>query len=140
MRSHTYDFEAKDVIRLAGLPLVPVVVFAAVMHVAALFHLLPRPRPNLDVDRTLIIHKAEASGLRSDAEVLLLGDSSCLMDVSAVQLGQQTGRPALNLGTLSYLDMDAHATLLKRFVTANPNQLKAVVLLLHSEALRRPAP
>src|SRR5687767_4712339 len=69
-----------------------------------------------------------------------MGDSSCLMDLSAVKLSAAIGRPALNLGTLSYLDLNAHARLLQRFVGANPNQLKAVVLLLHPEALRRPAP
>lgn len=140
MRSHTYDFQSVDLLRMLGLPLVPVLVFTGLMHCGARLNLLPRPRATLDVDRTILIHKAEASGSKSDAGVLLMGDSSCLMDVSALQLGEQVGRPVLNLGTLSYLDLDAHATLLKRFVAANPDQLKAIVLLLHPEALRRPAP
>lgn len=140
MRSHTYDFQTADLMRMLGLPLVPVLAFAAFMHVGVRLHLLPRPRPNLDVDRTILIHKVEASGSRSDAKVVLIGDSSCLMDVSALQLSEQLGQPVLNLGTLSYLDLEAHATLLKRFFAANPNQVKAVVLLLHPEGLRRPAP
>jgi hypothetical protein len=126
--------------RLLALPLVVVLVFAAVMHAGARLRLLPRARPALDVDRTILIHKVEASGSRGDAKVLLVGDSSCLMDVSAVRLGAQLDRPVLNLGTLSYLDLEAHATLLERFVAANPNQVEAIVLLLHPEALRRPAP
>ena len=140
MRSHTYDFQTADLTRLLGRPLIPLVVFAVFMHVSARLHLLPAPRPNFDVDRTILIHKVEASGSRNNAQVLLLGDSSCLMDVSAVQLAEQVGKPVLNLGTLSYLDLDAHATLLKRFVAANPGRLEAVVLLLHPEALRRPSP
>jgi hypothetical protein len=140
MRSHSYDFEAADVTRLIVPLLVPVAAFACLMHVLALLHLLPRPRPTLDVDRTIIVHKAEVSGSRSDAQIILLGDSSCLMNVSARQLSQEIGRPVLNLGTLSYLDLQAQATLLRRFAHANPNQVKAVVLLLHPEALRRPAP
>jgi hypothetical protein len=140
MRSHRYDFKAADAARLIVPLLLPVAAFAGLMHALALLHLLPRPRPTLDVDRTIIVHKAEVSGSRSDAQVVLLGDSSCLMNVSAGQLSQAIGRPVLNLGTLSYLDLAAHGTLLKRFAHANPDQLQAVVLLLHPEALRRPAP
>jgi hypothetical protein len=139
MRSHTYDFTPADLIRFLGLPLV-IAIFAAVMHFGAQLHVWPKPRPNLDVDRTILIHKVEASSSKSDAQVLLLGDSSCLIDVSAPQLGKELTKPVLNLGTLSYLDLEAHATLMKRFMAANPNQLEAVVLLLHPEALRRPSP
>lgn len=140
MRSHNYEYNTADVIRLLAPVLAGVAIFAVSMHAAALLELLPRPRPNLDVDRTIIIHKAEASSARSDAQVLLAGDSSCLMDVAARRLSEDLGRPALNLGTLSYLDLQAHATLVNRFADANPGQLKMVVLLLHPEALRRPAP
>ena len=140
MRSHTYDFQSSDLMRTLGPPLVPLLAFAVLTHAGARFHLLPTPRATLDVDRTILIQKVEASGSRSDAKVVLIGDSSCLMDVSALQLGEHLGQPVLNLGTLSYLDLEAHATLLKRFFAANPSQVKAVVLLLHPEGLRRPAP
>jgi hypothetical protein len=140
MRSHNYEFNAADVSGLIVPLVVPVAVFAGLMHVLALIHVLPRPRPTLDVDRTLIVHKAEVSGWQSDAEIILLGDSSCLMNVSARQLSEEMRQPVLNLGTLSYLDLPAHATLLRRFASANPNRVKTVVLLLHPEALRRPAP
>lgn len=140
MTSHTYNFGWKDLLRAAGLPLLPVLLFPLLMHLGARSKLLPQPRPTLDVDRTILINKIEASSAQGDAQILLLGDSSCLIDVSAVQLGAQLGEPVLNLGTLSYLDLESHATLLRRFAAANPNQLKAVVLLLHPEALRRPVP
>ncbi len=140
MRSHSYDFLPGDLARLLAPTLVFVALAAGVLHAATRLGWLPRPRPTLDVDRTIVIHKIEASGSRQDAEVLLMGDSSCLMDLSAVKLTGEIGKPALNLGMLSYLDLNAHATLLRRFVAANPDQLKAVVLLLHPEALRRPAP
>jgi len=140
MRSHSYDFVPGDLARLLAPTLVFVALAAGLLHAATRLNLLPRPRPTLDVDRTIVIHKTEASGSRQDAEVLLMGDSSCLMDLSALKLTTEIGRPVLNLGTLSYLDLNAHGTLLRRFVAANPNQPKAVVLLLHPEALRRPAP
>jgi hypothetical protein len=92
------------------------------------------------VDRTILIHKIEASKSQSDAQIVLIGDSSCLMDVAAGQLTEQLQRPVLNLGTLSYVDLSSHAALLRQFVRANPNQVKAVVLLMHPQALRLPAP
>jgi hypothetical protein len=139
IRSHTYEFATRDLLRLLGPTLAIVALCAAFLHGAIWLKVLPSPRPTLDVDRTIIIHKVEASASRDDARVLLLGDSSCLIDVVANQLGEQLRQPVLNLGTLSYLDLKAHATLLRRFAAANPNQLQQVVLLLHPEALRRPA-
>ena len=140
MTSHTYQFTPRDLARLLGWPLVPVAVFALLAHAGAGLRLLPKPRPTLDVDRTILIHQVEASRAKHDAEILLLGDSSCLMDVDARRLGEQLGRPALNLGTLSYLDLNASAALLREYAAANPGRLRAVVLLLHPEALRRVGP
>jgi len=137
MKSHVCEFAIKDLLRLAGLPLLPLAVFAVAMQLGAKFHLLPTPRPALDTERTILIHQAEASRSLQDAEVLLLGDSSCLMDVSARQLTEQLGRPVLNLGTFSFLDLNAHALLLREYARANAGRLRAVVLLMHPESLRR---
>jgi hypothetical protein len=137
MRSHTYDFSPRDILRLVGPTVAMVAAGAVLLHGLTAMNALPSPRPTLDVDRTIIIHKAEASGSRDTARMVLLGDSSCLIDVSATQLSEAVGDPVLNLGTLSYLDLNAHTTLLKRFVSANPGHLKTVVLLLHPDALRR---
>ena len=93
MRSHSYDFVPRDLARLLAPTLVFVTLAAGLLHAATRLNLLPRPRPTLDVDRTIMIHKIEASGSRQDAEVLLMGDSSCLMDLSAVKLTREIGRP-----------------------------------------------
>src|ERR1041385_1604285 len=87
MKSHEYDFALADMLELLGWPLAPVALFAAAMHLGATLNVLPLPRPTLDIDRTILMHQAEASQSRHDAEMLLIGDSSCLMDVSAKQLG-----------------------------------------------------
>ena len=137
MKSHSVEFAPRELIKLLGAPLVPVVLFALAMERGARFGLLPAPRPALDVDRTILIHQAESSRARSGAEVVLLGDSSCLMNVNARQFGNALGRRALNLGTISFLDLGAHARLLREFTQANPGQPRAVVLLMHPEALRR---
>ena len=137
MKSHTCDFETKDLLQLIGWPLVPLAIFAGAMHLGARFQLLPAPRPTLDTERTILLHQADASRTPHDAEVLLLGDSSCLMDVSARQLSEQLGRPVLNLATFSFLDLNAQASMLREYAKANPTRLRAVVLLMHPEALRR---
>lgn len=92
------------------------------------------------MDRTLLVHQVEATRASPDATVLLLGDSSCLMDVAADELSLQIGQSALNLGTLSYLDVQAYAQLLRHYVTHHAQPLRAVVLLMHPEALRRAGP
>jgi hypothetical protein len=136
MQSHVCDFRTLECIRLIVRPLLPLAVFALAMHLGARFGYLPAPRPTLDVDRTILLQKAEASRAPQDAEIVLLGDSSCLMDVSALRLSERLGRPVLNLGTLSYLDFSANALLLRNYVQANPGRLRAVVLLMHPEGLR----
>src|SRR5262245_6769094 len=112
MKSHSYDFARKDLFQFVAGPLLPLALFAAILHGGAFLGLLPAPRPTLDVERTIVVHQAEACRTRHVAEVVLLGDSSCLMDVSARQLGDQLSRPVLSLATFSFLDLSAQALLL----------------------------
>lgn len=137
MKSHVCEFSAVQLLRLIALPLVPVAIFAAFLHAGARLKALPPPRPTLDAERTILVHQAEAARSRNSAEILLLGDSSCLMDVSARQLGEILGRPVLSLATFSFLDLNSHGAMLREFNGVNPNQVRAVVLLMHPESLRR---
>ncbi len=140
MRSHQSTFTVRDLATVAGAPIGALLLFAAVLHVAAAARWLPAPRPTLDMDRTLLIHQADASRSIQDATVLLVGDSSCLMDVSATGLTQQLGRSAVNVGLLSYLDLPSFGLLVRNFAEANPGRLETVVLLLHPESLRLEVP
>ena len=72
--------------------------------------------------------------------VILVGDSSCLMDVSAEDLTRHLGQSALNLGLLSYLDLPSFGILVRNCAHANPERLETVVLLLHPESLRLQTP
>lgn len=139
MKSHSCEFTARELLRVAGRPLLPLVLAVAALHLSARLDLLPAPRPTLDTDRTILIHQAEAARQSHAAEILLLGDSSCLMDVSARQLGERLSRPTLSLATFSYLDLQTHAAMLREFVKANPGRLRTVVLLMNPESLRRPS-
>jgi len=136
MLSHRYEFTVPDAARAVALPLIPVAVFALAMHLGAALRLLPAPRPAYDVDRTVLLHQTCASRAKHQADLLLLGDSACLMDVNAARLGELLGRRALNLSTLSYLSLPGHGRLLREYVAANPGQLRTVVLLLHPGTLR----
>ncbi|MBI3416048.1 MAG: hypothetical protein HY043_12180, partial [Verrucomicrobia bacterium] len=134
------EFRITHLVRAAGLMLGVFAMFTGVMHFGATLRLLPLPRPTLDMDRTILIHQAEASRTAQDAEVILIGDSSCMMDVAASELGRALARPVLNLGTLSYLDLSAFAEMLRHYEAANPKRLRTVVLLCHPEFLRRIQP
>jgi hypothetical protein len=142
MKSHEYEFTLRDLVPLIAMPLIPLALFAVVMHVGASMAMLPKPRPTLDTDRTILFHQAEASRSQHDANLVIIGDSSSLMDVSAptLQTALPSGNRTLSLGTLSYLDLHAYASILKHYLAANPGRLRHVVLLLHPEALRRVAP
>jgi len=140
MRSHLTDYRARDLAAVAGAPLGVLLALAGALQVAALMGWLPAPRPTLDMDRTLLVHQADASRSPQDASVILVGDSSCLMDVAALDLTAQLGQPALNLGLLSYLDLPSFGGLVRHYAQANPGRLRLVVLLMHPESLRLQVP
>lgn len=137
MKSHSCDFQPRALLQLVGLTLLPAAVFAVAMRAGIEIKLLPTPRPSLDAERAILIHKAEAAQTPQPAELLLAGDSSCMMNLSARQLSASLQIEVLNLGTFSYLDLKAHASLLREFIRANPGRPRAVVLMLHPETLRR---
>jgi len=141
MKSHSYDFRPHELLSILGPPLLVVGAFSAAMHLGALMKILPEPRPALDTDRTILLHQAEAARQRHDARIVLIGDSSCLMDVSTGQLSRSLpDEPAsLNLGTLSYIDLHSFGTILRHYLDSNPGKPQAIVLLMHPEALRRPS-
>jgi len=140
MRSHTTSFAPHDLATAVGTPIGVLLSLAGLLQLATALGWLPAPRPTLDMDRTLLVHQADASRAAHDATVILVGDSSCLMDVSAVDLAPQLGQPVLNLGMLSYLDLPSFGLLVRNYARANPDRLRIVVLLLHPESLRLQAP
>jgi len=138
MKSHSYEFRLIDVARLVGGLLVPMIIFAVLLRVGAFCKVLPAPWPALDVDHTILTHQAEASRRAGNADLLLIGDSSCLMNVSGRQLEQLCAgeRRCINLGSLMYLGLDGYAAMLSRYVSANPGRVHTVVVFLHPEMLR----
>jgi hypothetical protein len=140
MESHSYKFSAREVLRLL-LPILLVnCAFAAVMHTGAKLKLFPSPRAALDIDRAILFHQADAARANQGATVLLIGDSSCLMDISAQTLRARIGASTLNLGTFSYLGLRDYAKLLQARYANSSHRNETILLLMHPEALRRPAP
>jgi hypothetical protein len=141
-QSHCYDFTIQELASILAIPLAPLAVFALLTHLGVVLSIFPAPCPVLDTDRTILFHQADSARHSAPADVLLIGDSSCLMDVSAPQLTRSLpDQPAvLNLGTLSYLDLRGFATILSEYYAHHPKPPNAIVLLMHPEALRRPSP
>lgn len=138
-RSHEYQFGVREVSRVLAVPLTGLLLLAGLIHTAGMAGWLRESRP-ADMDRTILAHQADASKRRSNAEIILGGDSSCLMDVSARQLAHDLGPPVLNLATLSFVSLSDHGRLLSRFAQTNAPNPRIVILLLHPEALRRATP
>ena len=138
MRSHHYDFSSRETLRLILGPLVPLLCFIVLLKFAGAAGLLPPPFPILDVDRTILLHQATASRQPTAAQVLLIGDSSCLMNVSAPDLQEELGGSirVQNLGTLSYLDPREYAAFVRNYASGNRGSVQLVVLLMHPQALR----
>ena len=138
MKSHVYHATLTDAGRLLGGMLVPVILFALLLRLGSAGGILPAPWPAWDVDHTILTHQIEASRSPSDADVLFIGDSSCLMDFSGKGLETMlAGRHRIiNLGSLSYLGLNGYAAMLSRYATVNPGRLRTVVVLLHPEMLR----
>ena len=86
------------------------------------------------MEHTLLWLQVKAS--RKVAEVVLVGDSSCLMNVSGRRLGSQLQKSVLNLGTMSLLDLPAFAALASHSISQVPRTLD---LLVHPDFLMRPA-
>jgi hypothetical protein len=136
LASHECRFRPAELARLAGLPLVSALALSGALHVAAALRLFPPPRPALDVDRTILLHQAHASRHGPAADVLLMGDSSCLTGISATRLAERLGRRVLNLATLSYASLAVQGVLLQEYLVAHPGRARTVVLLIHPEGLR----
>jgi hypothetical protein len=102
------------------------------LRVSQKLDLLPTPPVSLDPDTTVLAHQARASRTRDPAQVVLLGDSTCLVGVDALALSREILRHprVLSLALFIWLDLNAYGEALSNFAAANPGQVRTVVLLL----------
>ena len=138
MKSHEYHIRRTELVGLVLSLLIPMVACAVILRLGALSGVLPAPWPALDVDRTILTHQAQATRTRTSVDVVLIGDSSCLMDASAKRVQEVFGgrHSFMNLGTSMHVGLSGYAAMLSHFADVNPDHLRLVVVLLHPEMLR----
>jgi hypothetical protein len=142
MKSHQYTISVRDVGYALGSILIPAICLAVVLRIGAVSGLWPKPWPALDLEHTVLTHQATASQTSNPADLLFIGDSSCLMDISGAELATlyKGTSPPINLGSFMYVGFEGYATMLARYAKTNPGRLRKVVLLIHPEMLRGTEP
>ena len=86
----------------------------------------------LDPEVTVLVHQSLASRAAPPAEIVLVGDSTCLTGVDAQELSNQLpGRPrVLSLALFIWLDLEVYGEAVADFASAHPVQVRTVVLLV----------
>jgi hypothetical protein len=131
MHSDDFPFTLRQ---LAGL-LLPTAAcllgLVVLLHVADILRLLPAPPITVEGGNQTLNHQFRACHSQSSAQIVLLGDSTCLVGVDAPSLSRQLpGRPGvLSLALFIQYDLTVYAEEVADFAAANPNQLRSVVLL-----------
>ena len=136
--NHGINFQFADAARTFGCPLAVALLISLGFRLGAWLGFLPSPRPMLDADRTVIVHQADASRKPSKAKVLLIGDSSCMMNVDAARLSELLGVDVLNLGSVRVLGLKAYCKLLTNHLEFN--EPKKIVLLVNPNFVRKNSP
>lgn len=135
--SHRYEFRGREL--AANLvSTIAVVLLASGICLASLrAGLLPRSAFRADPDSAIIATKAELAQAPGDADICLVGDSSCLinLDVATLQTAQNV-RP-INLGALSYLSLDSFGLLAGEY--SKDKTAPKILLTVHPDCLRTAA-
>ncbi len=136
-KSHIYELSRMRMLVLTAGPTLAASVLALGLRLAGEWTILPRPWPLENTDCTIVAHQGHAADSGPAAEVILAGDSSCLMDVDAHLLAKVLDADGvLNLGTLSYLHVEGARLLLERYCRRH-SPPRTVVLLWHPQTLRQ---
>jgi hypothetical protein len=99
--------------------------------------LLPADAHLSNPDSAIISTKALLASRRTETSIAFVGDSSCLINIDIPTL-RHRGIDAVNLGTLSYLSIDAFGRLAQRFCEGKPSP--EIILVVHPECLRLTEP
>jgi hypothetical protein len=137
MRSHEYKFALTDLFRVVIPTLVVCCGLIGILKLGANLRLLPPAAAALDPNSTVLAHQARAACSKHSAQVLLIGDSTCLVGVDAAALSRElpANTVVLNLALLSWFDLRDYGELAAQFVKNHPGQVRAIVLLVTPEKL-----
>jgi len=136
----TKSINLNDLLRFFGLIIFYLFCLSFFLQAGVYYDFFPKPSPKLDVDRVIISNKVKLSKSEKNADILLIGDSSCLMNIDANKLTDISGKKTYNLGTISYLDFESYGDLLSNALINNDNPVSLVCLFIHPEFLRRATP
>ena len=137
MKSHQYDYRPEDLLKTLGLPAMACLLFAVMARLFTLLPFAPAPRPALDVDRAVMIQQIDSSAQSPPADWVLIGDSSCLMNLDAAQFTKLSGQQVINLGTLSFLNLETFSQLLAHYLSSHEQTPSKIVLLTHPDFVRK---
>ena len=132
MKSHEYKTVIGDWLK-AILPTLTVIVgLAAILKAADRLGLLPSPPIFSEPGSIVLAHQSAAARAGLAGEIVLLGDSTCLMDVDAptLQASLPGNRPVINLGLIAWLSFEDYAGLFADHSAASHSQITTVVLLV----------
>ncbi len=137
-----YDVPLGEALRFVSIPWVLPAIAAGILHGLTLTGLHPHPRPMGNIDETIVSHQAHAALHHPRADILLVGDSSCLMNVDALHLQEALGgdKTVLNLGTLSHLGIAETCDMLEARALNVERPDPVIVTLRHPEGLRGRSP
>jgi hypothetical protein len=137
MRSHEYRFTLRDLGQTVVPLLLVLCALVGILKLTRQLGLLPPPAAALDPNTTILMHQSSAARSSGPAEIVLVGDSTCLVGVDSTMLSQTLSRrpEVVNLAMLSWFDLRDYAELAAEFAQTNPGQARTVVLLVTPEKL-----
>ena len=132
----TNNFSFKKILLFIIVIFANLSVLSFILRIALHLNLLPEFQPAIDIDRVVITSKIDLSKNLNQPDIIFLGDSSCLMNIDTKFIIQKTKLNAVNLGTLSFLNIDSYKKLLANISSKNKLP-KIVCLIVHPELLRK---
>lgn len=134
------DSRAEAPFRVAAQAFAPTLLAAAVLlgAVELWMRLAPSERIPPSVEAIIVESQLERARAGQPADVLILGDSSALMDVDAAALGQALGgADVVGLGTLGFVGPKGYAAILDRYLdeVRDGAAPRLVVFLINSASL-----
>src|ERR1051325_6579357 len=122
MRSHTYNISKRNAFRFIGAPLLALLCIVLVAHGLRLENVFGPARLGEYMEDIVISEKSAAAQYRRDANILFVGDSSCLMDFSGRELEELIpGAKPYNLGSLSTLGLAKFGEFTAAFLATHTN-------------------
>ncbi|MEW5945305.1 MAG: hypothetical protein AB1742_03820 [bacterium] len=145
MRSFTFNSETAEVTGTAPWALVCIifrnswlifVISGLFIAAGEIWSRIEEPdMSNTSIERIIVSEQLERAGTITDADIIMTGDSSALMGLDVVMLGELIGgRRVESLATIGYVGPDAYGRILEIF-TSHAGYTPVVIILMHGESL-----